>query len=210
MISVLFLALVFSIDALSVGFTYGIKKIKIPLFSRLLICAASFLCAYISVSIGKGLSCILPYNTGNTVSALLLCILGLYLIISGNKEKEEFMSQKLKKFRFGIKSLGLTITIVKHPIYGDFDDSKIIDLKEAVYIGLALSLDSIGGGIGYGVSTATSIVLFPILTAIFQLILISGGEYAGKAFSALPVDERIISVLPGIILITIAVIKLFT
>ena len=206
MVSALLLAFALSIDALSVGFTYGLKKIKLPFMPKIFICITSFICSYISVSIGKGLYAVLPQKTGSILSIILLLILGFYILFSTNHVKKAKFPEKLKQYQFVLKFLGLTVTIIKHPVYGDMDKSNVIDLKEALYIGLALSLDSFGAGIGYSMYSSSA-VFFPLFVGIFQFILIICGEYLGKVLRQLPINEKLISVLPGIILIILSLIK---
>ena len=58
--------------------------------------------------------------------------------------------------------------IMKDPICSDLDGSQSIDMKEAVFLGLALSSDAIGSGIGFSMLGANSL-LFPLIAACFQL-----------------------------------------
>lgn len=50
--------------------------------------------------------------------------------------------------KIAIKSLGITIQVLRDPSNCDIDKSGIIDVKESLLLGLALSVDAIGVGIG--------------------------------------------------------------
>ena len=51
-------------------------------------------------------------------------------------------------FNWEIRSLGVVIHILKKPTRADFDRSGIITGLEALFLGVALSLDAFGAGIG--------------------------------------------------------------
>ncbi len=105
--------------------------------------------------------------------------------------------------------MGITIKIIRDPISSDLDGSKRIDWKEALYLGFALSLDSIGVGIGGSIVGINSI-MFPILVAGFQLIFLSLGNFIGKKLiSSISLPKNIWSVISGILLIVIGIYKLF-
>lgn len=102
----------------------------------------------------------------------------------------------------------LGIWMIVQPSNGDFDHSNYIDSKEAIFLGVALSLDAIGIGIGSSMIGFHSFI-FPLLVALFQLIFLSFGSYIGRKIqknSRLP--ENIWNLISGILLIGIAVTKL--
>ena len=136
----------------------------------------------------------------------MLTSLGIYLILSEYKVKKEKKTKK-KEFCYVSKLFGFTVTIISNPTVGDYNNSKIIEPAEAIYIGLALSLDCIGAGFGYGISSA-NIWVFPFFIGLFQIFLISVGGFIGRIFSNLPINNKITSLLPGIILIILSAIKL--
>ena len=118
------------------------------------------------------------------------------------------ISDAEKIYSFFIKCLGITIKIIKNPTSSDFDKSNVIDSKEALFLGLALSLDSFCIGIGFSMINTFSII-FPLLTSCFQLFFLSLGIYCGKklySFSKLP--DNIWSTISGIFLIIIGFCKM--
>ena len=113
-----------------------------------------------------------------------------------------------KIYSFFIKFLGITIKIIKNPSSSDFDKSNTIDSKEALFLGLALSLDSFCIGIGFSMLNTFSI-LFPLFISCFQLFFLNFGIYCGKklySFSKLP--DNIWSTISGILLIVIGLCKM--
>ena len=127
-------------------------------------------------------------------------------IVKNNKNLE--MSDTEKIYSFFIKCLGITIKIIKNPSSSDLDKSNVIDSKEALFLGLALSLDSLCIGIGFSMLNTFSMI-FPVLTSCFQLFFLSLGNYCGKklySFSKLP--DNIWSTISGILLIMIGFCKI--
>lgn len=48
-----------------------------------------------------------------------------------------------KTFEFMLKSIGLSVKIIKHPVDCDFDKSATIDFWEASYLAFLLSIDAV-------------------------------------------------------------------
>ena len=53
-----------------------------------------------------------------------------------------FKKAEQKVYSFFIEFLGITIKIIKNPISSDLNNSNVIEPKEALFLSLALSLDS--------------------------------------------------------------------
>lgn len=97
--------------------------------------------------------------------------------------------------------------IIIDPIPFDLDHSKAIDIKEALLLGTALSLDSICVGIGSSIGGYSS-VYFPLLVAIFQLIFMSIGMFIGKKIiKNFDIPDKIWNLISGGIIIVFGIIK---
>jgi putative sporulation protein YtaF len=212
----LFLAISSSIDSFGIGITYGIRNTKISNLAKFILFIISFVVSFFAVYFGDFLKDLLPDNIANYIGAFLLIFLGGFVlfqalrknIVKDNKIYEEVFSEP-KIYRFFIKFLGITIQIIKDPISSDLDKSNLIDGKEAIFLGVALSLDSFAIGISSGILGIHSL-LFPILVSIFQLLFISFGNSIGyflNNFNKIP--EYIWSIISGILLIVIGIVKFF-
>lgn len=216
-IATLLFAISVSIDALGVGTTYGLKKIKIAFLPKFLMSALSFLYSGAAVWLGGCLSQYLPQRIGSLTSGIMLGGIGLYSLLDAIRSScrditEETLvlpqpqTQKNRRIlhRF-IKPLGISITIVKHPTAADFDHSRSIDWKESLYIGLALSFDAIGAGIGYSLGGESGYLL-PVLIGGFQFLFLSLGCFLGRKAHHLPfLKPKILAFLPGIIILGLAI-----
>lgn len=100
--------------------------------------------------------------------------------------------------------LGLLICFQISP---DFDHSNSIDPKEALLLGLALSLDSFCIGIG-GSFIGINSILFPIFIASFQFIFLNLGIFLGRKLNKLSfLPSNTWSNISGFLLITIGIAK---
>jgi putative sporulation protein YtaF len=104
------------------------------------------------------------------------------------------------------KRIGLVIQILRKPSLADMDRSGIISASEAVLLGIALSLDAFGAGIG-----AAFIGFSSLLTAV--IIAISSGFFiaSGLRVGIIYADRswvKKLSFLPGFLLIVMGLMKL--
>ncbi len=218
LLNCLFLAISSSIDSLGIGITYGIKNTKITMGAKSILFFISFIISIISIYFGNLLKYIFPDFLIHYLGSFLLILMGLFMCFQSVKvSKQEYKIENDKNLKISdtekiyslfIKCLGITIKIIKNPTSSDFDKSNIIDSKEALFLGLALSLDSFCIGIGFSMINTFSII-FPLLTSCFQLFFLSLGNYCGKklySFSKLP--DNIWSTISGILLIMIGFCKM--
>ena len=104
--------------------------------------------------------------------------------------------------------MGLWI-IFQGPEHSDLDNSNNIDTREAFFLAIALSLDSIGVSIGGSIIGITSI-FFPILVSLFQIFFLSLGCFLGNKLKSVPnITDNVWSIISGLILIFIGASKIF-
>ena len=225
-INSLILAISSSIDSLGIGITYGIKNTKISYIAKVVLFAISFIISIISIWFGTVLKNILSISFTKYIGGFILIFMGVFMFfqaIKKDKNKEKFnnllSSDKLNKntiqyvnkekiYSFFIRFLGITIQIIKNPSSSDFDKSNSIDAKEALFLGLALSLDSFCIGVSLSMLDINS-VIFPFAISLFQLLFMSFGNYLGcklNKISHLP--DNIWSISSGILLSIIGFCKL--
>ncbi|MED0676208.1 sporulation membrane protein YtaF [Aneurinibacillus thermoaerophilus] len=207
--SLLVLAFAVSLDGFGVGVTYGMRRIKIPVRSVLIITACSALVILVSMYLGKWLTYFLSPLATQYVGGLILIGIGLWTIYNvkhqqareeqGEMEQERQIQEPRSLVAFEIKSLGLVIQILKRPIEADIDRSGTISGVEAMFLGLALSLDAFGAGIG-----AALIGYEPWVTALLigvsNCLFILTGLKLGFIYSEADWMKRM-TYLPGVLLI---------
>jgi putative sporulation protein YtaF len=206
--SIILLALAVSLDSFSVGFTYGLRKMRIPFKSIVIIACCSAMTLTIAMSIGHLLQRFLSPVFAEKMGGIILIILGVWVIYQffrSEKEKDILPHEKVV-INLEIKSLGLVIHILKKPMSADFDKSGTITGVEAIMLGLALSLDAFGAGIG-AVMLGFSPGYLALAVALLSSLLVFLGIKLGSYLSQIAWLQRI-SFLPGILLIIIGVWKI--
>ncbi len=189
MINSLLLALSSSIDSLGIGITYGIKNTKISRIGKIILFAISLITTYISIFFGNLIQYIFPKVFTNFLGCLILICIGIYICFQALKKEKDSKN------------------IFNSPISSDLNNSKIIEPQEALFLAIALSLDSFCIGI-CGAITDINLTLFPFLVSILQLIFLSLGSYLGihiRNFCKLP--QNVWSIISGILLIFIGFLK---
>ncbi len=206
MLESLLLVLSLCIDAIAASFAYGTNKIKIPFTSGALMSIISTIFLVFSLLLGSWIKTFLPINLTSFISFSLLLILGISTLFEGLLKN--FLNKKAENtnhIEFKIFDFKLILNVYADATKADLDHSKSLNTKEAIYLGIALSLDSIVVGLGFGL---TSINLFQIvpLSLILNSLAIFSGALLGKKFAdSLAVD---ISWLSGLILIILAIINI--
>lgn len=109
-------------------------------------------------------------------------------------------------FTLELRKLGVVIQILRSPSKADMDNSGSISVQEAMWLGIALSLDAFGAGLG------AALLGFPTLWTALVIALFSGaflslGMKVGLRFAALRWMRRL-SVLPALLLMFMGIMKL--
>lgn len=208
LLSYLVLALSVSIDSFGIGITYGIRNTKIYRTSKIILFMISILITSLSVQLGSFFNECFSEAITKWIGACFLILMGAWIIYQAlTPKKEEIFTNTTSPtiYQFMIRFLGITIQIIRNPISSDLDHSKKIDWKEAIYLGICLSIDSLCIGICSSMIGYQSFI-FPILVATFQLFFLSVGRLLGeKIFCISHIPENIWSILSGILLICIGV-----
>ncbi len=211
MLAVVFLAISLSIDALGTGLSYSVRGIVIPFFAKFIMSILAYLFSSLSLFAGIALSNILPDNFAKIIGVSILCLMGLWIIFQSyikKEEKEPKAKSKKRIFSFFIKSMGITINIIRNPQSGDLNGSSYIEPIEAVYIGIALSVDSLGAGVGAGLMGLNNLFI-PLTVAVMQYIFITFGSWIGTKLAKLKLSPKIWVFVSGSVLIMLGFIRLF-
>ena len=229
LINTLFLAISSSIDSLGIGVTYGIKNTKISYIGKVILFLISFSISILSIWFGNSIKNIFSPFIANIIGISILIFMGLFIFFQSLKKEEKYSNSDKKNlnkllknnsfetnnnelnsekiYSFFITFLGITIKIIKNPTYSDLDSSNSIDSKEAIFLGIALSIDCFCIGVG-GSIIGISSILFPLFIASFQLLFLSLGNFLGRKLNKLNfLPSNIWSTISGLLLIIIGLIK---
>ena len=150
MITILLLSIALSLDAFAVSFAHGLQKTRIPLFSKLIICLCSIAYFGLSALLGRWIAGFLSPGVGSVMGILLMAVICLYMLLSQlfpRKKRKEKPARTLVDIT--LKSLHLSIRVIRDPITCDLDGSHSIGPLEAVLLGTAVSIDSVNIGLGF-------------------------------------------------------------
>lgn len=196
-----------SLDNFIVGLGYGIKKIRINLLNNILIALISGAGTFISMLCGKFFLRYIPLRFSSYIGSALLILLSLYFIFDFFRLKYREKHFKRKKSNNTIQKIDLYDEILMHPELIDKDNSSTIDSKEALILGVALSLNNIGLGIGVSI-IGLNIYLLSTLSIFFSLFFIQAGFYIGDSiFSKLL--EKYASLISGCIILFLGIYSIF-
>lgn len=214
LLALVMFALALNMDSFAAGVAYGVRNIKLPVISLVIISLMSMAAISLSMFIGHALAGYFSATFAHRLGGVILMLIGLWVLIQSlqksKREKRDDTNAKKKVpntlFQIHIRSLGLVIQILREPSRADLDHSGTISPREAVLLGLALALDAFAAGF------AVSMLGFEILpTALIvglgHFVLTYLGLQAGMGALVSGVSRKI-SALPGFILITLGLLKM--
>ncbi|MBW5470615.1 sporulation membrane protein YtaF [Brevibacillus formosus] len=202
-LALLLVSLAISMDSVSVGLTYGLRNMKMPFLSLVVVSGCSFAVVYGVMLVGSSLTEWLTPEIGKYIGAAVLILMGLFTlwrliatrsgteaqestaessnaVVAAEKQEEQEPIVLLSQFRI----FGVMIQILKDPSKADADRSGHIMGWEAVMLGLALSLDAFGAGISLtflGYSPLLVALCIAVMSALLLVVGIALGRRAGKA-----------------------------
>ena len=177
------LALSASIDALSLGITYGIKKTKMSKISNVIIFAIVFVCSTFALLLGHYISLMFSPTFSVLLGSSLLILLGVYNIYKGL-----YKVNTIKDF--------------------DIDNSNYIDNKEAVALALAVAVDASCVSMTCAFIGYISFIV-PFFMATFHTLFVNCGNFVAKSVvQRTKIPSNILSVFAGVLLVLIGIFRL--
>ena len=205
MFYLIFSAITLSLDGFAAGIIFGLRKLKISISARIWIAIFSSGFTGVSLFVGDYLGNSFSFLAGKIIGAVLLCFLGGFQIwrVFFPKLPKASKATFLHTFRLW----GLTIQIMREPIKGDLNGSGVIEAKEAFFLGLSLSIDMLGAGVGLALSGLVNWMLIPII-GIVQSFGLWIGEKLGQKIGLVKFSRKVSSILSGILLCLLGVMRL--
>lgn len=232
-VSLLVLALAVSLDGFGVGVMYGLRKIRMPLISIGIISLCSGCIIYMAMQIGVWISQFVDPVFAKAIGGVILIGIGIWAVYQVVSEKKEEKSEEVPAGKdpqdgkdltvreesamppvhrtkeivyIELKRLGLVIQILRTPSIADMDRSGNISPYEALLLGVALSLDAFGAGIGAALIGFTPWLTSTVI-ALASGTFLASGLRIGFMYSELSWIRRL-SMFPGFVLIIMGIMKL--
>lgn len=206
MLEILLLVIALSIDAFVASLAYGADRIKIPMRSALALSTVSTLILLISMACGSLISAFLPPYVTTVLCFGLLFLLGISRFCEGLiKDVLKKHANHVEGITFKFWDFHFILDIYMDNTKADQDHSKELSVKEALSLGIVLSLDGIAAGFGSGLVEVHYIetLIFALIVGVVAIILGSRiGEHIANT------TKWQISWLSGIVLIVLACMKL--
>lgn len=192
------IALANNVDNIGVRIAYSIRGIKISAPINCWISVITFIISFFAAFSGMTISGVMSKRSASIVAMLLLSAIGLWMII------EPQIKRRSRPAAESPQEDGKSICrVLVKPEDADVDNSKHIDFKEATVLGIALSINNVGGGLSAGI-----IGLDPfwigLLSAFLSFVALWAGNYIAEFFIKWNMSEKA-TVAAGIILIAIGI-----
>ena len=206
---VLLLGIAVSIDGFVAGIAYGLKNIRMPLYSLAIVGLVTGVCTAFAMLSAYILGQFINTNIAMIMGACLLVGLGIISLFQQYLAKNvpsyeiegEITAKKLTL------SLGnLVISIMAKPETADVDHLGVISSLEAFFLGFALAVDAMVGTFGAALMGPLPIYT-PIVIALIHMLCLASGCY----FSAHLVSDKLkqrFPYLPGTLLIILGLLRL--
>ncbi len=200
-----------SIDALAVGLSLGLGRIRITPAAGCAILFLSSAVSGVSLLLGGVLTLLFPTSIAQVLGACILLIMGVWMFLSALVEEcaryRTAHGKSATLLRLAVPSLGVTLCVLHDPVTGDRNRSGDIDLLESIPIATALCLDVVGAGVGMG-ALGVSWWLLPLCIGPCQLALLLLGNFMGHRGRSGGMLGRIGGFFAGTVLMVLAILRL--
>ena len=194
-LSTLVLVLAVSLDSLGVGFAYGLKKLAVPPVSLVLLSSVSALGMLISMLAGRGAGLLLG-ERGHLVGSSMLILMGFFSFRRVRQSERRRMHCRLRPEQ--MTTLEMVIRVAEEPMEADLDSSGEIGGAEALLLGIALAIDSLGAGFGAALA-AFSPATTSLLAGVLTWRTLNLGLYIGRRVKL--AQGSWVDLVPGVLLI---------
>ncbi|MGE7090160.1 manganese efflux pump [Lysinibacillus sp. NPDC048646] len=157
-ITIILIGIAANLDNLGIGLAYGVKKMRIPVLSNAVIAIMSMIVTYVAVTAGSTVIEYISAHTANLLGSLLLCVIGMWTLLSTRFSKKGIMSS---------------------PELFDEDKNNVISFREAITLGFVLSANCLAGGIAIG-ANGISAIWTVISIGTFSFITVAIGSHCGS------------------------------
>ncbi|QGM44314.1 manganese efflux pump [Methylocystis heyeri] len=194
------IAITNNVDNLGARIAYSIQGTRVSLPINLWISAITFLISSAAAYMGATVSGSLGSEIASVAAMLLLVGLGAMMIIQ--TRGEPWHDQEPPE-----KDATSLWKVILRPHHADVDASKHIDFKEGTVLGVALSINNIGGGLSAGI-IGVNPWLVGGLSALVSFLALWAGNYLAEFFVRRGIANKA-NLIGGLLLIIIGVRQVF-
>jgi putative sporulation protein YtaF len=195
---ILFISLANNVDNIGARIAYSIRGIKITVPINIWISVITFIISSLAAFSGSLITGFLSKQWSAAISMLLLTGIGVWIIVEPYLKKNRDVPEEPQP-----ESGANILQILASPEKADRDNSKHIDFKEATVLGIALSINNIGGGLGAGMIGLNSFWV-GFFSAVISFLALWTGNYVTGYFTRRNMGNKA-TVTAGIVLIAIGI-----
>lgn len=168
-----------SIDAFLANLSYGASGIKVSMRVNIIIATICSTFLLISLFAGQILIPFLGKEIISKISCIIFILLGIWKLRVSiyHHWKKKMMDKKQVEFHY--HNIKLIISMMQDYSLADQDKSKDISIAESLFLGTALSIDSLIAGIAFAIVPLNPMILF-FLCMLLNLIILESGYRLGK------------------------------
>jgi putative sporulation protein YtaF len=189
------IALTNNVDNIGARIAYSIRGIKITISINLWISLITFVISFLSAFAGTMISGSFG-KMSSMIAMVLLTAMGSKMIL------EQYLGDNCGEALF-LKRWTRMCHLLGTPVDADKDKLKHLDFKEATLLGIALSINNVGGGLSAGMIGLNSF-LVGLLSAVLSFIALSVGNRAAEFFVTRKISKKA-AIAGGILLIGIGI-----
>lgn len=195
-----FIALSNNFDNIGARIAYSIRGVHISLPVNLWISAITFGISFGAAFAGTEAAGLISRTAASLIAMALLSAIGIWMIAGPHLKKRNGNNGACAPA--GPKGKGARRVLLE-PESADLDNSKHIDFREGTLLGVALSMNNIGGGVGAGMMGLNSF-LVGALSAALSFLALWAGNYASAFFVNRGLSRKA-SFAAGLLLIAIGI-----
>ncbi|MGD0232609.1 MAG: manganese efflux pump [Syntrophorhabdales bacterium] len=193
-----FIASTNNLDNIGVRIAYSIRGIRINTLINIWISVITFVISFFAAFSGTAISGLISKEQSSLIAMLLLTAVGSWMILGPHLKKNNGPADTF--IRLKEKGLG---HILLNPENADMDGSKHIDFREATLLGVALSINNIGGGVSAGMIGLNSFWV-GFLSSVLSFLALWAGNYVAAFFTKWNISNKA-TVAAGLLLIAIGI-----
>jgi len=192
----IFISFVNNVDNISARVAFSVKGIYISNRVNLLISLITLILTGAATFLGQMATGFFDQTISSFISMLLFVGMGVWIVLDTLLKVDKKKARKNQLLK-----------VIESPEEADTNDSKDIDLVEAIVLGVALSINNISGGFAAGMM-GLNFILVGVSSAVFNYIALWAGNYLTEIIVKLKLGMKATFV-SGILLIAFGVCQLF-
>lgn len=149
-VSELVLAVAVSVDFMFVAISYGARHIRLSALPTLILSAVGAAVLFCSLLCSQQLTAVIPLSLCKGIGGGILCALGLLNLFQTAIKTVLRRAQGDKRLCFSCGRLNFVLSVFLDESCADSDASESISCKEAFWLSIAFSADSLACGLGAG------------------------------------------------------------